>query len=127
LNSSFIDGLFKACTCTYCGGDWVLVEDYAVWRERHPDYEFAKDIHVEEINVADTKKSMLCPSTKTIMRKFKISATTSHRLDYSTAVGGLWLDKGEWELLVREGLPSQLRYAVLCAIKSLSGLGFPSP
>lgn len=79
LNPSLIDGLSKACTCTYYGGDWVLVEDYAVWRERHPDYEFAKDIHFEEINVADTKKAMLCPCTKTIMRKFKISATTQSR------------------------------------------------
>ena len=94
LSSSSIEGLFKAHTCSDCGGDWVLIEDYAAWRERHPDYEFAKDINFEEIYIADTKTAMLCPSTKTIMRKFKISATNTHRLNYSSAVGGLWLDKG---------------------------------
>jgi len=112
LTPSFIDGLFRAHTCSDCGGDWVLIEDYAAWRERHPDYEFAKDIHFEEINIADTKEAMLCPATKTIMRKFKISATNTHRLDYSSAVGGLWLDKGEWELLVRGGLAGSLNALV---------------
>jgi hypothetical protein len=79
LTPSFIEGLFRANTCSHCGGDWVLIEDYAAWRERHPDYEFAKDIHFEEISIVDTKEAMLCPLTQTIMRKFKISATNTHR------------------------------------------------
>lgn len=112
LNPSVIDGLFSANTCSYCGGDWVLIEDYATWREGHSDYEFAKGIHFEEINIVDTKEAMLCPATQTIMRKFKISATNTHRLDYSAAVGGLWLDKGEWELLVKEGLAGSLNTLV---------------
>ena len=98
-----LEGLFRANTCSDCGGDYMLIEDNAAWRERHPDYEFAKNIHFEAINVVDTKEAMLCPATQTIMRKFKISATNSHRLDYSSAVGGLWLGKGEWELLVQGG------------------------
>jgi Zn-finger nucleic acid-binding protein len=112
LNPSVIEGLFRANTCSGCGGDWVLIEDYAIWRERHPAYEFAKDIHFEEINIVDTKEAMLCPVTKTIMRKFKISATNTHRLDYSAAIGGLWLDKGEWELLVSGGLAGSLNALV---------------
>ena len=51
---------------------------------------------------------MLCPVTRTIMRKFKISATNTHRLYYSTAVAGLWLDKGEWKLLISGGLAGSL-------------------
>lgn len=104
LTPSSIEGLFSARTCSNCGGDWILIEEYAAWRECHSAYEFAGNIHFEEIRIVDTKEAMLCPATQTIMRKFKISATSSHRLDYSSAVGGLWLDKGEWELLVREGL-----------------------
>ncbi len=42
------------------------------------------------------------------MRKFRISAQHSHKLDYSAAVGGLWLDNGEWELLKKEGLAGHL-------------------
>tara|TARA_B110000091_G_C13649374_1_gene404710 strand:+ start:161 stop:697 length:537 start_codon:yes stop_codon:yes gene_type:complete len=112
LTPSVIEGLFRANTCSDCGGDWVLIEDYAAWRVRHPNYVFVKDIHFEEINVVDTKDAMLCTVTQTIMRKFKISANTTHRLDYSAAIGGVCLDKGEWELLVREGLAGSLNSLV---------------
>jgi Zn-finger nucleic acid-binding protein len=42
------------------------------------------------------------------MNKFRISSGNPHRIDYSTRVGGVWLDKGEWELLVSEGLAGNL-------------------
>lgn len=112
LSPSFIDGLFRAHTCSHCSGDWILIEDYVTWRERHSDYEFAKDIHFEEVPALEKKEAILCPITHTIMRKFKISASNSHRLDYSSAIGGLWLDKGEWELLIREGLAGSLNALV---------------
>ena len=46
--------------------------------------------------------------TGTIMRKMRISKGNQHRLDYSAPVGGVWLDKGEWELLKHEGLAGSL-------------------
>lgn len=112
LNPSFIDGLFRAHTCTDCAGDWILIEDYAAWRERNPEYEFAQDIQFEEVEATEKKEAILCPVTHTIMRKFKVSASNSHRLDYCSAIGGLWLDKGEWELLIREGLAGSLNALV---------------
>ncbi len=38
------------------------------------------------------------------MRKLRLSTTTEHRIDYSASVAGVWLDKGEWQLLKEEGL-----------------------
>jgi hypothetical protein len=58
LKPSVIEGLYRAHTCSDCGGDWVLIEDYVTWRERHADCEFAKNIHFEVINVIDTKEAM---------------------------------------------------------------------
>ncbi|WP_245556355.1 TFIIB-type zinc ribbon-containing protein [Algicola sagamiensis] len=46
------------------------------------------------------------------MRKLRISAQHAHRLDYSNSVGGIWLDKGEWELLKAEGLAGSLNAIV---------------
>jgi len=64
----------------------VLIEDYAAWRVRHLNYVFASGVHFEEINAVDTKDAMLCPVTQTIMRKFKISATTPrNNVDNSSA------------------------------------------
>ena len=39
-------------------------------------------------------------------------AKTNHRIDYSTAVGGIWLDTGEWELLKSEGVAGLLNNVV---------------
>lgn len=112
LSPSFIDGLFRAHTCTECAGNWILIEDYVAWKERNPEHQFSTDIVCEEAE--DSTTALLCPMTGTIMRKFKLTANHSHRIDYSSHVGGVWLDKGEWELLKKEGLAGSLN-AVLTA------------
>lgn len=112
LFPSFIDGQFRAHTCSNCGGNWILIEDYVSWKERNSDYKFSDEISVEESDISDSKKALLCPASGTIMRKFKISASNEHKLDYSSAVGGLWLDKGEWDLLKSEGLAGCLNSIV---------------
>jgi len=111
LTPSFIDGQFRAHTCSSCGGNWIFIEDYVAWKEKNPDYVFSNDIQME-FDIDDTKKALLCPSTGTIMRKFRVSSTNEHRIDYSSAVCGLWLDKGEWELLKSEGLAGCLNAVV---------------
>ena len=105
LSPSFIDGLFRAHTCTECGGNWILIEDYVTWQERNPEFQFSADVTYE---VEDSVTALICPVTGTIMRKFRLTAKNSHRIDYSSSVGGVWLDKGEWELLKQEGLAGSL-------------------
>ena len=105
LKPSFIDGLFRAHTCDNCEGNWILIEDYVAWKERNADLEFNQDANVE---VDESTKALLCPVTGTIMRKFKLSASNTHKIDYSVPVGGVWLDKGEWQLLKNEGLAGNL-------------------
>jgi Zn-finger nucleic acid-binding protein len=106
LQASFIDQQFRAHTCNYCGGNWILVEDYVTWKERNPQFSFA-DVTITD-DVADSRLALLCPVTGVIMRKLRISKESSHRLDYSAAVGGVWLDQGEWELLKSAGLAGSL-------------------
>jgi len=105
LKPSFIDGQFRAHTCSNCQGNWILIEDYVSWKERNPEFTFDSDISCE---VEETKTALLCPITGTIMRKMRLSANSTHRIDYSVSVGGVWLDKGEWELLKQEGLAGAL-------------------
>lgn len=112
LFPSFIDGQFRAHTCSNCGGNWILIEDYVAWKERNQDYKFSEDISFEESELTDSKKAILCPSSGTIMRKFRVSSQNEHKVDYSANVGGLWLDKGEWELLKSEGLAGCLNGVV---------------
>ncbi|QUM79793.1 zf-TFIIB domain-containing protein [Moritella sp. 5] len=112
LFPSFIEGLFRAHTCSSCGGNWILIEDYVSWKERNIDYQFSDDISIEESEIPDSKQALLCPASGSIMRKFRISSTNEHKLDYSAVVGGIWLDKGEWEWLKSEGLAGCLNAVV---------------
>lgn len=104
LAPTFLEAGFRAHSCTSCAGNWILIEDYVSWKERNLDYVFSDDICFEEADITDTKKALICPSSGAIMRKFRVSSTNEHRIDYSARVGGVWLDQGEWELLKREGL-----------------------
>lgn len=111
LKPSFIEGQFRSHTCTHCNGHWILIEDFAAWKERNPTFEFADNISFEA-ETSDTKKALICPVSGVIMRKFRISSSSDHRIDYSAPVGGIWLDAGEWELLKEEGLAGTLNAVV---------------
>ena len=111
LLPSFIDGQFRAHTCSNCQGNWVLVEDYVAWQERNPEFSFEAESHCE---AEETQTAILCPVTGNIMRKFRLTSDTTHRIDYSASVGGIWLDKGEWQLLKEKKLAGSLN-AVLSA------------
>jgi Zn-finger nucleic acid-binding protein len=112
LKPTFLEGQFRSHKCNNCHGDWVLIEDYVAWKERNPNYKFADSISFEENEVKDSKRALFCPVSGVMMRKFKLSASHEHRIDYSAAVGGIWLDDGEWELLKSEGLAGSLNSVV---------------
>ena len=111
LIPNFIEGQFRAHQCNNCKGDWILIEDYVAWKERNPEFTFDEKAQCE---LDDSQTALLCPVTGTIMRKFRLSTNTPHRIDYSASVGGVWLDRGEWQLLKAEGLAGSLN-AILTA------------
>lgn len=111
LTPSFIEGQFRAHTCSNCDGNWILIEDYVAWKERNPQFVFNESVQCEP---EESKSALLCPVTGTIMRKLRLSTSTEHKIDYSASVGGVWLDKGEWQLLKSEGLAGSLN-AILTA------------
>ncbi|WJG10039.1 zf-TFIIB domain-containing protein [Aliiglaciecola sp. LCG003] len=106
LTLSYLELFFCVQTCNGCGGNWVLIEDYVKWKDQHPEYAYI-DVDVTE-DLDDAVKALLCPSSGLIMRKLKIAKETSHRIDYSASVGGVWLDNGEWQLLKNSGLAGSL-------------------
>jgi Zn-finger nucleic acid-binding protein len=107
LESSYFDGLFACQSCSNCGGELILLRDFKRWQERHSESEFSASAEVEVIS-EDTSRAMICPLSKRLMTKYRISADTQHRLDLSPTVNAVWLDKGEWSLLKEKGLATKL-------------------
>lgn len=107
LIPAYLDYLFPCHTCSHCAGNLVMLSDYLHWLEdnENPDFVQASDAVVK---AEETASAMLCPKTKVLMLKYKISQHNDHRLDLSPAINAVWLDKGEWELLKQEGLAGKL-------------------
>ncbi len=105
LVPSFIDSLFRGHTCNLCHGHWLLIEDYLNWLDQHKSHQFQQD---PEFELDESKQALICPMTGAIMQKFRIDAESEHKLNYSHAVGGVWLDKGEWSLLKEKGYAGSL-------------------
>lgn len=107
LLHTYLEDMLPCCTCNQCGGDWVLLGDYLRWKEVLP--EAVKQLTGDAQVVAeDSKRALTCPVTGTLMLKYRILGHTDHRLDLSPTVNGIWLDKGEWELLKQEGIADKL-------------------
>ena len=104
---SFLEPGLASKTCNYCGGNWLLIEDYVKWQQHSAEVAPSPERN-GHLEMQDSREALLCPEGGGIMLKFRISGETSHRLDYSFSAGGIWLDKGEWELLVAEGLTQNL-------------------
>lgn len=106
LVDSYLEKSFSCKTCESCEGHWILLEDFLQWREQDGQENIeAVDIAFE---LSETTRAMVCPVSGKLMLKFKISNETSHKLDLSPSVNGIWLDKGEWEYLKQAGLAGRI-------------------
>ena len=105
LKPAYLDDLFACHTCNHCFGNWIMLNDYLQWLENSPLVEPAGELMVTAL---DSKHVLICPKTGAMMLKYRISGRTEHRLDLSSDIGGIWMDKGEWNLLKKEGLARSL-------------------
>jgi len=107
LIPAYLENLFPCHTCENCGGNLVMLHYYLKWSAENEDTEFVSDASTQ-VEAQETTKAMLCPKTGRFMTKFRISKDTDHRLDFSPTIGAIWLNKGEWEMLKKQGLAGKL-------------------
>jgi Zn-finger nucleic acid-binding protein len=110
-----LETALKAKQCNHCHGHWILIEDFVRWKQQASPETTAevKDTEDHQYHVADDSiKALLCPISGTLMRKFRIKADSRRRIDYSPAVGAIWLDDGEWQLIKLSGLAGSLNVLV---------------
>jgi Zn-finger nucleic acid-binding protein len=99
-----------ALGCNGCGGALLSLISYRDWRDRtgadvgsDPS---ATTAATEE--VSDTQSALRCPKCRGLMTKYRFSAETRNQIDLCDHCDEVWLDHGEWELLGRFALNTQL-------------------
>lgn len=109
LKYSQLEEFLPCQTCNHCAGNWLLLIDYLSWQSVTKFATTADENLVNTTIEADeSSRALICPVTGKLMTKYRISSKTSHKIDLSTAANGIWLDKGEWELLKQQGLAHKL-------------------
>jgi len=109
LHYTELEPSFPSQKCDVCEGHWIILTDYLSWQSRSQQMDAAHDIPLK-VEMDESKQALLCPVSGKLMLKYRISHRTSHRLDLSPSVNGIWLDKGEWELLKQERLTDKLNH-----------------
>jgi Zn-finger nucleic acid-binding protein len=96
--------------CRQCGGHWVTYNRYFAYVHGKPALKGAAagDIGVEQAGPTDSRVIKVCPACARFMRYFPVAADLSFGIDICHACGGIWLNEGEWPVLVARGLHRQL-------------------
>ncbi len=105
-----LDGAdLPALGCSGCGGALLSLVIYRDWRDRTDGaIDSAPAEPATAAEVSDTQSALRCPKCSGFMTKYRFSNEASNQIDLCSHCDEIWLDHGEWELLGRFALSTQL-------------------
>lgn len=91
--------------CSSCFGIWISSSDYSDWIEKNKIDSEASTISESEglLPAIPERKALLCADCGTILKRYKIWPNIEFFLDRCGNCNGIWLDKGEWEVIASKG------------------------
>lgn len=91
-------------TCKKCGGMWIRTDEINKLNDCCQTFESSDIINSEQ----NDKQAGLCPSGHGIMLRARIDLAESFYLERCTSCGGIWFDKGEWQLISEHELHNNI-------------------
>ncbi len=92
--------------CDQCEGVWIAADDYLAWRDRQGAQQSADDLEAAPIatviqfeHAPQDDRGALCPGCGHILSRARAGLESSFYLERCDNCGGIWCDKGEWEVL----------------------------
>jgi Zn-finger nucleic acid-binding protein len=102
-----LDGGLAAFHCPACGGNWLSGDRYKAWQQQQPqELQNAAPMLMDvpfESSPTDTQAA-LCPECTHYLSRMKIGQKHSFYVERCSNCGGIWCDRGEWEVLQKMGL-----------------------
>lgn len=101
----------SAKSCPECQGHWLPAADYEDWQANHPQVEEALP-NILEIDFTQSEldsKAGLCPECHRYLSRAKVGLKNPFYIERCTDCGGIWCDRGEWELLEKLGLHASIQ------------------
>lgn len=96
-----------AAGCSRCNGALLSLINYRFWVDQNVDLKpLESKEKPEQLN--DSEKAQLCPKCDRLMTKYRINTDSKNKLDLCGRCDEVWLDNGEWQLLVSLDVHDQL-------------------
>jgi len=98
--------------CPNCEGHWLPGEAYQTWQQQQP--EAIQNAAPTLMNVpfepspTDTQAA-LCPECNHYLSRAKVGQRYSFYVERCSNCGGIWCDRGEWEVLKKMGLHGSIQ------------------
>lgn len=93
--------------CPSCGGNWLPPDEYETWQGRQPERvpePLLGNLSIDyEADPLDAKGG-LCPDCHGFLSRTRIALKNSFYVERCPRCGGVWCDRGEWEVLEQLGL-----------------------
>ncbi len=96
-----------ASACEDCRGRWVSNSDYDIWLKSHKNLPEIPSKKLK-MTIPEFEIVRLCPECRRILVKYKVGQNVPFLIDHCGTCAGIWLDKGEWEILKRRNLHDDL-------------------
>lgn len=95
--------------CSNCAGFWISSLDYFSWLRAHK--QFLPDRPLQEAALPSSQEphtAKICPDCGHLLTRYKIWPNINFFLDHCGSCNGVWLDKGEWDVLGKHNLQDNL-------------------
>ena len=104
LVNGIISDMLLTKHCPECAGEWIPGHNYQTWRSAYPFVPPQRDVLAQNYHLPYTPspldaKAAPCPECGPMMARGKIALKQPFYLEHCLACGGVWCDRGEWEVL----------------------------
>jgi len=109
LAAGLLSGDLVAQCCPNCQGHWISSEVYSTWQEKHPPTE-SEPVLIDRLLETTCEpapldsKAALCPECNAYLARARVSLKTPFYVERCPNCKGIWCDRGEWDVLEKQGL-----------------------
>jgi Zn-finger nucleic acid-binding protein len=107
LTVSRLSGDLPAQCCPDCKGTWIPAEEYQTWQSRQTrtnSYPMPKTLDVDYVQSPLDTRAALCPECSCYLARARVGLKTPFYVERCPSCGGIWCDRGEWDVLEKLGL-----------------------
>ena len=115
LSDGILAGNLAVKHCPDCQGTWIPASEYEVWQTTQPQphrqnqestYE---TLDVDFVQSPFDTKAALCPECNHYFARAKVMLKSPFYVERCPNCGGIWCDRGEWDVLARLGLHTTIQ------------------